>query len=475
MADNFGPVYEVTHTVDLEIIDDFDVWLARHIEEMLAIEGISRAQRFTASDHEDGRPVRVSQYFFDSNSDLDNYLAGPAELMRRSASETFDGNIEVSRRVLRENEYVEESLTPASMCLNCGSTLSGQYCGNCGQRAGTRLISIWQLLREAFGDLLELDSRLWRTLIPLTVRPGKLTREYLEGRRARFMPPFRTYLVLSIVFFLVAFFDPREEFGILFGPGTDGSDAASDTGEELGDVQDIRNEVMRQLVADGVLTADQAGVAAAPGSDNPGTPSVAEDSSAEEEGDNEDADAFNIRISDGKTTTTDNCDDIDTADWPPWLEERLTPARLKIACERVVADNGKAFLSKLLDSVPAALIALLPIMALVLKTLYPLSKRYYVEHVLFVVHYHAFVFLILSLQILFGRVVSLLSVSGFISGITTFAVSLYIPVYLLLAMRRVYEQGWFFTTFKYLALLLAYFVGMIVILVSTAIIAAFSI
>jgi len=474
MPDSFGPVYEVTHTVDPEVIEDFDVWLGQHIGEMLSISGLSRAASFTAGDHEDGRPVRVTQYHFDSDADLENYLAGPAELMRRTADEKFAGHFEVSRKALHESDFVDGSLRAAKMCLNCGSTLSGQYCGNCGQRAGTRLISIWQLLREAFGDLLELDSRLWRTLIPLTIRPGQLTRDYLEGRRARFMPPFRTYLVLSIVFFLVAFFDPKEEFGILFATE---ADVPEDTAPAPADADEIRSEVMRQLAEDGVLPAEQAGIAPQPEEDVPGQPLPEQDTGTKDEPavEEDKKDAFNIQINDGKSSTTGNCDDIETEGWPEWLETRLTPARLKVACQRVVADNGTAFLSKLLDSVPAALIALLPIMALVLKALYPLSKRYYVEHVLFVVHYHAFVFLILSVQIMFSRLVSLLSLPESIPVITSVAVSLYILVYLFKAMRRVYEQGWFFTMLKNLVLLSAYFAGMIVILVATAIIAAFSI
>jgi len=428
MADSFGPVYEVTHTVDREVLEDFDVWLGQHIEEMLSIQGISRAGSFSADDHEDGRPTRVSQYHFDSDTDLENYLAGPAEIMRQSAYDLFAGRFDVSRRVLHENEVIDGSLKAAELCLNCGTTLSGQYCGNCGQRASSRLISIWQLLREAFGDLLELDSRVWRTLIPLTIRPGMLTRDYLEGRRARFMPPFRTYLVLSIIFFLVAFFDPKEEFGIFFDQETETPETVS---EETGD--DEENE------------------------------------------EDEDTDGINIRFSNGETETSDDCDDIETEDWPPWLESRLTPERLKVMCERVVADDGKAWGSKLLDNIPAALIALLPLMALVLKALYPLSKRYYVEHVLFVVHFHAFFFLILSLQILFVRLTSLLSLPDAISVITTVAVSLYIPVYLYKSMRRVYAQGWLATTPKYLALLAAYFVGLLGTLGLTAIIAAFSI
>jgi len=473
MTDNFGPVYEVTHTVDQEIAEEFDTWLSQHIEEMLSIEGISRAGSFTTDDHEDGRPRRVSQYFFDTDLDLENYFAGPAEVMRQSAADLFGGRFEVSRRVLRENEFVDGMLKPAEMCLNCGTTLSGQYCGNCGQRAQTRLISIWQLLREAFGDLLELDSRLWRTLIPLTIRPGKLTRDYLEGRRARFMPPFRTYLVLSIIFFLVAFFDPREEFGIFF----DDEVVAEEQDEQRSEVEEIRDDVMRDLVEEGVLTAEQAGIAAEP-EQPPGIASnqvTTVDTDDVENDSEEDVDGFNIQIRDGDAEPTSDCDDIDTEDWPPWLEKRLTPERVKIMCERVIADDGKAWGSKLLDNIPAALIALLPIMAVVLKALYPLSKRYYVEHVLFVVHYHAFFFLILSLQIMFGRLIALFGLPGFFSGITTAAVSIYIPVYLAMAMRRVYGQGWLATIPKYFILSIAYMIGMAGILAVTALIAAFSI
>lgn len=464
MTDNFGPVYEVTHTVDHEIVAEFDSWLSQHIEEMLSIQGISRARSFTTEDQEDGRFRRVSQYYFASDLDLENYLAGPAPVMRQSAEELFAGQFAVSRRVLHENEFIDGALKPAELCLNCGATLSGQYCGNCGQRAQTRLISIWQLLREAFGDLLELDSRVWRTLTPLSIRPGKLTRDYLEGRRARFMPPFRTYLVLSIIFFLVAFFDPREEFGIFF----DDAEIAAEQSEEASEADEIRDEVMRGLVEDGILTAEQAGI---PGSRN----IAAADEPVPPESEGDDVDGFNIQFGDDESSSNEDCDNIDTEDWPPWLKQRLTPERLTVMCERVVADDGKALGSKLLDNIPAALIALLPLMALVLKVLYPLSKRYYVEHVLFVVHYHAFFFLILSLQIIFGRLIALLGLPGFFSGITTAAVSIYIPVYLAMAMRRVYGQSWYITIPKYLILSIAYLIGLAGILAMTAIIAAFSI
>ena len=119
----------------------------------------------------------------------------------------------MSDRVLREDQSPD--------CRNCGTRLLGQYCGNCGQRSRGRLISLWELISDAFGDLFEIDSRLWQTLVKLMLKPGQLTHDYLQGRRARYMPPFRMYLVMSLLFFVVAFFDPREELGIFFEPAAE--------------------------------------------------------------------------------------------------------------------------------------------------------------------------------------------------------------------------------------------------------------
>ena len=451
MPGTTGPVYEVTHRVDPEIIDDFDAWLSAHIEEMLELPGIARASVFIADDDEHGRPRRVTHYLFDGDNELDEYLAGPAVTMRQAAEQLFGDQFEVARRVLRETEYVDGEVRPTEACLNCGTTLSGQYCGHCGQRARSRLISIWELMQEAFGDLFELDSRLWRTLVPLVIRPGRLTRDYLEGRRARFMPPFRTYLVLSIFFFLIAFFDPREELGLLFEPEETPTEEATEAGQ---DANEIRQEVLDELVEEGVISAEQAesgqlagedgGVVIDPGGDQP-------------------------------LSTTEECQDMDVGEMPDWMASRLTPDRLQVVCERVMADDGKAFIGKLLDNVPAALFILLPLMALILKILYPLSKRYYVEHLLFVIHFHAFVFLILTLQILFGRLGSIVSLPEAVSGVTIFAVSLYIPVYFYKAMRRVYEQGHVLSGMKFIVLLMSYFFGLSFILLFAALFAAFSI
>ena len=88
-------------------------------------------------------------------------------------------------------------------CTNCGVPVVGKYCSACGQSAEYHLHSLWDLLGEAAEVLTHADSRLWRTLVPLLVRPGFLTQQFLAGRRASYIPPFRLYLVVSVLFFLV--------------------------------------------------------------------------------------------------------------------------------------------------------------------------------------------------------------------------------------------------------------------------------
>ena len=332
-------------------------------------------------------------------------------------------------------------------CLNCGTALRGQYCGSCGQRARGRLISLWELLQDAFGDLFEIDSRLWRTLIPLLVRPGKLTLDYLEGRRARYMPPFRMYLVLSVIFFVVAFFDPEDDLSLLFEPQPEPTPEElvaqqEESAAKRAEVETEVNEVLADLAEEGIIDEEEDAALA----DNDGT-------NVTLYGDNDSG--LNFKID----PETGDCSFSGQDELPDWLKRRLTKERLEATCERIGADEGKTLGNLILDNIPIALIVLMPIMALVLKGLYPLSRRYFVEHLLFFVHFHSFFFLILTLQVLFARFAQAVHLPEAIKVLTIVAAGFYIPVYLYKAMRRVYAQGHFVTFIKYVALSITYSIG----------------
>jgi hypothetical protein len=86
-------------------------------------------------------------------------------------------------------------------CPNCGTALAGAYCYTCGQKGEEFHRSIWLLTADAFHDVLNFDGRFWKTLPQLIARPGKLTRDYLDGHRASQIPPFRLFLIVLVVVF----------------------------------------------------------------------------------------------------------------------------------------------------------------------------------------------------------------------------------------------------------------------------------
>lgn len=89
-------------------------------------------------------------------------------------------------------------------CKNCGTPLEGWWCYSCGQNADTHHRSILHLIWEAIEGMFHLDGRLANTLPLLFFRPGKLARDYMEGRVARHVPPFRTFLVALLLFIFAA-------------------------------------------------------------------------------------------------------------------------------------------------------------------------------------------------------------------------------------------------------------------------------
>ena len=88
-------------------------------------------------------------------------------------------------------------------CLNCGATLQGSFCSACGQRSVPANPTVAELAGDAWRELSGYDGRIAATVRGL-LRPGYLTREYVAGRRARYLSPVRLYLIVSVIYFLAA-------------------------------------------------------------------------------------------------------------------------------------------------------------------------------------------------------------------------------------------------------------------------------
>ncbi len=140
-------------------------------------------------------------------------------------------------------------------------------------------------------------------------------------------------------------------------------------------------------------------------------------------------------------------------------------SRLRDACRKIVADQ-QSFGRALFDNIPKMMFIFLPLIAAVLAVLYWGSGRYYVEHLLFVVHFHAFFFLAGIVALLVDLLAKALPAAPrggveVAQGLLGTVLVLYVPWYLLKAMRRVYAQSWWKTLPRFALLGFAYLISLV--------------
>lgn len=279
---------------------------------------------------------------------------------------------------------------PAGPCPNCGTPLENRFCPGCGQRNAPRVISLRRMLAEAVEDQLSVNSALPRTLGALFFRPGHLTREYVSGRIARYIPPFRLYLVASLVFFVA----------LSFAIDTDA----------------IWTEATADIRADSARAAGATGVS---------TDSV----------DRDDDDGANLTIG------------VDTTNVSRLL--RPLARRLQAQEDRINAmparDALQLIVNGLVSTAPKVVFVLLPVFAALLKLLYARRKRLYVEHFVFALHLHAFAFALATVALIVQEEV-----------LSAAVLPILLMIYLFVAMKKVYAQGYIMTAVKYLLLLFMY-------------------
>jgi hypothetical protein len=94
-----------------------------------------------------------------------------------------------------------------SNCANCGAALTGPFCSQCGQHAHPHR-KLTHVFEEFLHGLLHLDTKTWRTIPMVIARPGTLTRNYVYGKRARYLSPLTLFLfTIFLLFFVFSFVD----------------------------------------------------------------------------------------------------------------------------------------------------------------------------------------------------------------------------------------------------------------------------
>jgi len=88
-------------------------------------------------------------------------------------------------------------------CKNCNEIFYGNYCPECGQSVKAFERPIQFLIIDFMGNMFAFDTRFWKTLVAILFKPGTLALDYVKGHRVKYMPPFRFYVFISFIFFLL--------------------------------------------------------------------------------------------------------------------------------------------------------------------------------------------------------------------------------------------------------------------------------
>lgn len=386
-------------------------------------------------------------------------------------------------------------------CENCATPLQGEYCHQCGQSVHNPVRHAGHAIEEFFEAFWHLDGRLWRTLRDLMV-PGRTATNYLAGHRARYIPPLRLFVVLSVLtFFLGALTIHVDSSSISVDTGVETE--AITQAQTIDEVQRERDRLLAEIEqarAEGgnVPGVDPALIAAqvkvrgeaanriaelraaggASSGENEVTEAAADESSVATDPDADSNAAPDARTpireapavaSGGELFSTEHAawdpeqSPVDIA-WLPafandWLTRKMGQAR-----DNIQRMDGRAdlWIKALMASVPSALFVLVPLFALLLKLAYLFKRRLYLEHLVVALYSHVFLLLALTvafvLSALDSWVTPLVPGLGWVFNLLLGAVVLvWMPVYLLLMQKRVYGQGWWWTAIKYLVIGFVYF------------------
>ncbi len=318
-------------------------------------------------------------------------------------------------------------------CLNCDTIVVGKYCHNCGQENVEPKESAWQLITHFFNDITHFDGKFFSTLKVLLFKPGLLSREYMNGRRASFLNPIRMYLFTSFIFFL-AFFSTIHvnEKGL-----QDKDLVKGKTMEQIQQMNDTDFEKFSKSVTHGkTMSREQF--------------KLYVDSLNNSKG-------LNFLESNYKSKAQYDSAVVSTKIKNSWFKDKMIKKQIQLN-EKYGNDPRKistSLIENLMHHFPQMLFISLPFLAWFLKLLYVRRNEFYfVSHVIFVLNFYIFVFI----AMLFSLGISELhKLSGwewmnYINGV----ISLVVFFYLYKAMRNFYRQRRFKTIVKYFLLLFSF-------------------
>ena len=299
-------------------------------------------------------------------------------------------------------------LNKSKHCLNCHRDINyAKYCPYCGQLNTDKKLTLKQFIKDFAGDYFTFDSKFFRSLIPLLIKPGHLTKEYLHGKRVSYIFPLRLYIFTTFVFFFVVTLNTKldfEKYSVEYSDSTGTYEAASDT------TSSFQDKIKKDLNSDVTYSIDSSKSAKETVVHGPG---------------------FNFSI--------DKATDSSSA----FVKYLNNKSKYLASFGK---ESGTIFWKEVINQIPKVMFILLPLFAFFLKLLYIRRKILYVEHLVFSLHIHTFIFIVLIISLFIPNIYVIL---GLI---------LIILIYLFLSILNFYEQSFTKSLLKFFLLISIYLI-----------------
>ena len=289
--------------------------------------------------------------------------------------------------------------------------VENKFCPNCGQENTETRQSFHYLFTHFIEDLTHYDGSFWKTIKALLFRPGRLTKEYLAGKRKLYVPPVKLYIFISFVAFLLPHFLPEYSF---FGAKKAKTQNAvefvkSDTGDESFTVnsnsQKIKARSIREL------------------------------------------DSIQLSLPENEKIS--------------FFEYNMMKGLLKISKDKDQKKLIEKALESFIHTLPKVLFVYMPTFAFLLWLFHDKKKYYYFDSGIFTLHYFSFLLLAVTLLILINWFIDLFYYLDTITGICTFLFTIYSIFYFFRAHSNFYGERKAVSRFKSFIL---FFINMILIL-----------
>ena len=354
-------------------------------------------------------------------------------------------------------------------CENCGTLLQGHYCHECGQSVHSPTRHFGHALEDFFESFWHLDGRVFRSLRDLMV-PGRIVINYLAGQRARYLPPLRLFVILSVLTFFVA----RLTIDL-------DNTAFKFNGESFNQVQTeaevvaLRDRMLKQLEGEEREARKEAGVDAAlitvrARIEGAAASRIAELRTRQKTPKASGTEAPPVTTPDasGKVKSTEPMQATFTANGKPW-DEHANPYRVswlpgfvnrwlnhKVgraqANMRHMQGEPSAYLEAVLSALPTSLFLLMPVFALLLKICYLGTGRRYLEHLVVALYSHAFLLIAMLVLLMLSSLSDVLPRLDVPITLVMMCIWAWIPIWLFVTQKRAYGEHWALAAIRYLVI-----------------------